>query len=62
MKYFLILVILFTPLIVRADQPRFSNLFTGTNDKFELRVDVDYWNWSLIEKETKKNFINLREI
>ena len=59
MKYFLLLTILLTPFIIRADDARFNKLFTSANGKFELRLNLENRDWSLIEKATDKEIYKL---
>ncbi len=48
------------PFVVRADEPRFNEVFTSTNDKFELRLNIEEGDWSLIEKSTRKELYRLK--
>lgn len=60
MKYFFLLILALMPFVVRADEPRFNEVFTSTNDKFELRLNIEEGDWSLIEKSTRKELYRLK--
>lgn len=59
MKYFLLFILTFIPFVVRADEARFRTSFTSANDKFELKLDMEKRDWSLIEKSTGKELYKL---
>jgi len=58
MKTILLFLLLVTPYICKADNPRWSEVFTSPNDKYELRLVSEYGQadskWSLVEKATQK--------
>lgn len=57
MKFLLFVIILFVPLLVKADEPRRNYVFTSPNNKFELKAKSKGFSpqeWSLIEKSTGK--------
>jgi hypothetical protein len=57
MKILLFVFLLLAPLLVKADEPRYTFSFTSPNGKYELRVNPDERSraiWSLVEKDTKK--------
>ncbi len=59
MKYFLLLILVFATFAVRADEPRFSKIFISANDKFELKLNLEERDWSLIEKSSGKELYKL---
>ena len=57
MKLVLLILLLFVPLLVRADEPRYTESFTSPNGKYVFRSKPNIQgdkNWILIEKDTKK--------
>jgi hypothetical protein len=57
MKFLLFVFLLLAPLLVKADEPRYTDSFTSPNGKYEFRVMPNTQfraKWSLIEKDTKK--------
>lgn len=65
MKWFLFVILLFLPFVVRADEPRFRSSFTSANGEFELktvRVDGEsrFENWQLINKSSNKELYRLK--
>lgn len=56
MKIVVLILLMFLPLIIRADQPRSRYAFTSPNGQYEFQTlnQPQYRKWSLIEKATKK--------
>ena len=56
MKFIWLFLLLFMPLLVKADQPRYRESFTSANDKYVFRKtpNMPANNWSVIEKATTK--------
>lgn len=64
MKLFLLILLLAFPLISRADQPRYNEVFTSKNGKFQLKYQSDErlirdGEWILQEMESGKEIYRL---
>lgn len=57
MRHLIVLALLLAPFKAKADEPRFRNVFSSANGKYELRLKSGHsskQNWSLVEKATGK--------